>query len=314
MNEVWKDFLSDAKDFDLSSFEVNDVLNPKLWNENNELNSRIRAQLLKIAKDFFESLELDGVGIDDITLTGSLANYNWSEYSDADLHILLDFDLIDIEEDLLKDYLRAKQGVWNKKHDIRIQDHEVEIYVQDSNEPHAAMSVYSILNDNWNKSPSKVDPIIDFGAVTEKSSSLMEEIDRACDLFCDKKYEETVDYVERLREKIRKFRKCGLDKGGEFSVENIAFKVLRRNGYLKKLSDLAIKSYDKQMSMNGDHEAHWNNFKDQVEEDYQQDVKRKHFSKKKDLIGKGEEPNSPPYSEKPSYKRSKSAPVGFGGA
>jgi len=39
-----------------------------------------------------------------------------------------------------------------------------------------------------------------------------------------------------------------------------------------------------------------------------------HPRKKKRLIGKGAQPNTPPYSDKPSYKRAKSAPAGFGGA
>ena len=36
-----------------------------------------------------------------------------------------------------------------------------------------------------------------------------------------------------------------------FSVENLAFKVLRRNDYLHKLSSLKITAYDKMMSING---------------------------------------------------------------
>jgi len=314
MNKTWKTFLNDSKDYDLSSFIVKKELNPKFWSKNNELEPKIREKLLKIAEDFFDSLEIEGIQLEDITLTGSLSNYNWSEFSDVDLHILVDFDRLEVDEDTLKDYFRAKQTVWNKKHDIMIRGHEVEIYVQDTNEPHAATAVYSILNDDWDIEPSQVDPKIDFKSINAKANFLMAEIDKACEMYCDRDYEKTIEYVEKMREKLRKFRKAGLDTGGEFSVENLSFKVLRRNGYLKKLSDLATKAYDKAMSMNGDYNEHWKRFKEELEEDYQQDVARNHPSAKKRLIGMGDEPNSEPYLKKPSYKRSKSAPAGFGGS
>ena len=120
MNKTWKTFLNDSKDYDLSSFIVKKELNPKFWSKNNELEPKIREKLLKIAEDFFDSLEIEGIQLEDITLTGSLSNYNWSEFSDVDLHILVDFDRLEVDEDTLKDYFRAKQTVWNKKHDIYI--------------------------------------------------------------------------------------------------------------------------------------------------------------------------------------------------
>tara|TARA_R110002020_G_scaffold200272_4_gene402411 strand:- start:1009 stop:1944 length:936 start_codon:yes stop_codon:yes gene_type:complete len=309
---VWQHFLTDSRDLDLSSFIVKDRLNPKFWSENNELDDKIRDKLLKIAMDFFESLELEDIEVDDITLTGSLSNYNWSDFSDVDLHILVDFNEINAEKEFLVDYFRAKQSIWNKIHEIMIRGHEVEVYVQDTNEPHAATAVYSILNDEWIEEPSKIDPKIDFKSISAKANFLMAEIDKACDMYCDREYEKTIEYVEKMRDKLKKFRKCGLDTGGEFSVENLAFKVLRRNGYLKKLSDLATKAYDKAMSMDGNYEEHWKVFKREIEEDYQQDVKKSYSKRKKRLIGGGDEPNSAPYTKKPSYKRSKSAPVGFG--
>ena len=143
----------------------------------------------------------------------------------------------------------------------------------------------------------------------------MAEIDKACEMYCDRDYEKTIEYVEKMREKLRKFRKAGLDTGGEFSVENLSFKVLRRNGYLKKLSDLATKAYDKAMSMNGDYNESWKKFKKELEEDYQQSVKKGHSSAKKRLIGMGgNKYKGGPYKLKVSMKRSKSAPPGAGGS
>ena len=39
-------------------------------------------------------------------------------------------------------------------------------------------------------------------------------------------------------------RQAGLDEGGEYSVENIVFKLLRRNDIMEKLGDLSSNAYD----------------------------------------------------------------------
>jgi len=77
----------------------------------------------------------------------------------------------------------------------------------------------------------------------------MDEIDEIERDFNDEKYEEAFKKTEFLKEKIRNMRKSGLETGGAFSVENLAFKVLRRNESLKKLNDLKLMSYDKMKSI-----------------------------------------------------------------
>ena len=52
-----------------------------------------------------------------------------------------------------------------------------------------------------------------------------------------------------ISEKIKKMRQSGLDSGGEFSVENIVFKVLRRNGMLDRLYDIKTVAYDKEVTL-----------------------------------------------------------------
>lgn len=52
----------------------------------------------------------------------------------------------------------------------------------------------------------------------------------------------------------------------------------------------------------------------QLNEDFQKNVKKKHRPMIIRLIGKGDNKNTAPYTKKPSYKRSKSAPAGFGGS
>ena len=72
---------------------INDTLQPTFW-LNNSLNPRISERLTEIATNFFNDLDLEGAEIEDITFTGSLANYNWTKYSDVDLHLLVDFSKI----------------------------------------------------------------------------------------------------------------------------------------------------------------------------------------------------------------------------
>ena len=124
----WKDFLNE--EVDEASFKYKQFLNPDIWSNEEAIRAEIRENLLQIANDFFESLEIPPVKIHDIILTGSLANYNWSEYSDVDLHIVFDFFEVDENQELVKDYFNTKRMNWNKAHNIMIRDHEVEIYLQ----------------------------------------------------------------------------------------------------------------------------------------------------------------------------------------
>ena len=149
------------EDIDLSSFKTRDILNPKIWDENSKLKTDIRTRLLMIADDFFETLDIPWVDIDDIVLTGSLANYNWSQYSDVDLHVLVNYKDIDENLELAKEYLTSKKNLWNDKHNIKIKSFDVELYTQDISEKHVSTGVYSIFWDKWLIKPSKGDKSID---------------------------------------------------------------------------------------------------------------------------------------------------------
>lgn len=129
INEVEEiyDSISPAQ-INLKSFETKETLNPKLWDENGELDSKIRKRLLTIGMDFYESLNVETLP-KDIIVVGSNAGYNWSKYSDIDLHILMDFDEIDDNTNLLKNYFASKKVTWETKHNITIKGYDVELYV-----------------------------------------------------------------------------------------------------------------------------------------------------------------------------------------
>lgn len=240
----------DPESIDVSSFEVHDEINKDFWNQpEDRLDPEIREKLLVIAQDFYNSLEVGDAQFSDITFTGSLAALNYSKFSDVDLHILLDFTDVDDKTELVREYFNAMKSIWNRLHDIRIKGYEVEVYVQDINDPHEAQGLYSVLNDEWIKFPSSEKSDFDKANVKKKAASLMDQIDRIDGLVEDKKYEEAEQYADKLKDKIRKMRKAGLESVGAFSVENLAFKVLRRNGYLEKLSDAKRLAYDRAQSL-----------------------------------------------------------------
>jgi hypothetical protein len=250
----WKQFLEETiepEDIDIKSVSVKDELDPVIWDGKASLKNYLSEHLYKIAKDFFSVLGLDWQLVKDITITGSLANYNWSKYSDIDLHLIVDYDQVDENQKLVKDFFRNASAMWNRTHDIKVKGHDVEIYVQDSKESHYSTGVYSIKYDRWNITPTKYDLKIDKGTLQKKAAKWMNDIDEVYDRYAVKDYKSANVQAERLMKKLKKYRQGGLEKGGEHSIENLVFKVLRRNDYLRRLSDLRIMSYDSMMTVNG---------------------------------------------------------------
>jgi len=304
---------------------INDTLQPDFWLDN-VLNDEISAKLVEVATNFINELKLEGVDTEDITFTGSLANYNWTKYSDIDVHLLVDFSKIDDNTELVREYFNAKTGLWNKMHNILIKNYEIEIYVQDINEEHHSTGVYSITNSEWIAEPVRIEPTVNTDMVKRKIKSFIDMIERVEDQYDDKKFEDAYESAISLAGKIKKFRKAGLEDKGEYSNENLAFKYLRNKEFIKTLYDVRNQSYDKMMSLDGDYAKKFDIFmsqdkvapskgfdKLQEEEKYQRLVKKRHSRHKRGLIGLGKQKNTPPFSKKPSYKRGKSAPAGYGG-
>lgn len=248
---TWKSFLEELSDpqfVDTSSLISKETLAPEIW-EKDKMNPDVLEAAKKIAMDFFESLNLPhNVNIEDITLTGSLASYNWSDFSDFDLHILINFNKLE-DRQLFEDYFKQKIRNWNNTHNIMLKGFEVEIYVQDKNEPHHSAGIYSLFENRWLKRPTLYRLEVDYDLVKEKAAKLMEEIDDVYEFYAEKQFKSALEGAEGLMERIRRYRKSGLETGGIYSVENLVFKVLRRNEYIKKLSSIKTLAYDEMMSI-----------------------------------------------------------------
>ena len=230
-------------------FNAKQDLNSDIWYDE-VLNEDVREALIKITQEFvdFINVDIDWDDIEDIIFTGSLANYNYTKYSDIDLHILLDFEKVDENFDLVKEYLMSKKIIWNDKHDIKIKGYEVEIYPQDINEIHHSAGVYSILNDEWLIKPEIPDSVwsrVNTEDIRKKAEDLSGQID-----VLEKEFD--LKKIKKFKNKIKKMRQSGLEEGGEYSTENLVFKVLRRNGYLLRMIRAYNNAYDKLFSLNGE--------------------------------------------------------------
>lgn len=221
-------------------------LNPKVWTADNELKPEVRQVLLDIANSYFSSLELPELKVKDIYFTGSLANYGWTDGSDIDLHIIVDYGTLD-EIPFLEDYLYLKKKNWLDGHNISIYGFEVEPFAKDKEAEHDYKAIYSVLNNEWVVAPRNDKPSIDFETVKEKTASIMNDIDRIADITDeDKRFKA----AEKLKNKLGGLRNIGLIKSGEYSNENLIYKTLRRVGYLDKLGDAKNDAFDSKLSLN----------------------------------------------------------------
>jgi predicted nucleotidyltransferase len=199
---------------------------------------------MDIIEEFMEGLDLD-LDTKDVIVTGSIANYNWSKFSDIDLHILLDFAEINEDKEMVKKFFDAVRSNWNKLHNITVKGHEVEIYVQDEKEPHISTGVYSLSGDRWLVKPKKVRPAIDRHTALKKMRHLSREIEKLSLIHDRQDYDKSFALAERLKEKIKKMRQSGLESTGIYSPENLAFKMLRRSGDIEQLFAVFTDAYDK---------------------------------------------------------------------
>lgn len=226
--------------------EYNRDLSPKFWKEG-KMDPIIRAKLLAIADDFWSSLKLE-VPILDIQLTGSIANFNWNKDSDLDVHIIIDFAQIDENLELVRKALDGQRFMWNMRHPVILRGHDVECYVQHKDEQHIASGLFSILKNKWTIVPSWNEPRIDQKSIDQKIRIIKSEIKMIKQKVKSANGEEAgslYDYLDKFKKKIMSDRKEGLAKGGEFAMENLVFKELRRDGTIEEIIDLLSEIYSK---------------------------------------------------------------------
>jgi len=237
----------------LKSFESQDELNPKIWEKDGKsymMRPEVREKLLETANIFIDFLGVDVI-VTDIIMIGSLVNYNWSKFSDIDLHIVVNFNQFpENSKDLYLEFFDLKKVIFNQRHNIKMFGYDVECFVQREDETTFSSGIYSILYDMWMNEPKKTSKeTLDKELIKEKAKQWMRIIDGVVDNIEDEDPEEIKSIVKKYKEKLKNFRNCGLEKNGEMSIENLVFKLLRRNGYVEKLYELPTEIIDKKLSM-----------------------------------------------------------------
>jgi hypothetical protein len=215
---------------------VNKSLNPKIW-QNGKLNSEVADKLREIAVAFEEFVGID-LPVEDYTITGSNANFTWTQYSDLDLHLIIP----GTPSDAARELFNAKKALWAEQHTITIKGLPVEVYVQGQEEPHHSTGVYSLKTSSWITEPKKVKPNIDDAAVGAKKDALVHDIESAL-------LSKDLERLRAVKDKITKMRKSGLERAGEWSVENVAFKVLRNLGLIDRVAEMIRELEDQELSL-----------------------------------------------------------------
>jgi hypothetical protein len=222
-------------------------LNPSFWSDF-RFDPDVRQKLLTIAKDFYEDLDIS-IPVLDIQLTGSLANYNWTKYSDLDIHVIMDLSQINQDVELVKKALDGIRVSWNQRHPVVIRKHDVELYAQDINQLHLASGLFSLLKNEWIRQPNYNPPNVDEKDVNRKTSAYRHEIaelNRRLKKATPEEASTILEYASALKKKISRARDEKLAHiGGEFSIENLVFKEMRNNGLYGDLIKLKSDAYSK---------------------------------------------------------------------
>lgn len=215
---------------------VNRRLNPKIWQDDN-LDPQVVDKLRDIAQAFEEFVGID-LDVVDYTLTGSNANYTWTEYSDLDLHIIVSGSPSDEQRELFN----AKKALWSEQHDITIKGLPVECYIQGEKEEHHSTGVYSLVKNQWLVEPKKIKPKVDDASVEAKKDGIMREIEQAM-------LSKELAKLRTVKDKVTKMRKAGLARTGEWSVENLVFKILRNLGVIDAVAEKIRELEDSELSL-----------------------------------------------------------------
>jgi hypothetical protein len=205
------------------------TLNPKLWTLGATLQVGIRELLLTQALEFCTFSGISQDRIVDIVMTGGNTNYNYTKFSDIDVHILVD------RMDASKDFLFDRKRQWSDmKKDFTIEHYPVEFYIQNDHEHiPEGQGVFSLSSNRWKVLPThlKTVDILSDPKVLLKIEQYTHYI--KTHLLRVGTREEITTFKERLHN----MRQAGLERAGEFSFENVLYKELRNRQLVQRLND-----------------------------------------------------------------------------
>ena len=226
------------------TLQSHEQLNSRLWTDNLKLDPSVWRALDKIGKEWANFAKIPKSAIKDVIITGGNANYNYTPYSDIDLHLVVDKEKIDCPS-VLDDYLQAKKQLWALTHDITVKGQPVELYAQDYRDPfREGQGIYSLQSNKWLQEPTKYKIDRSHPEVIRKVKDLMYQIDSLIDTNSN-----DVDAFKKLKGRLKGMRSSAIQRGGESAPENLVFKELRNRGYLDKMNKYLRNLEDKNLSL-----------------------------------------------------------------
>ena len=219
----------------LHEYETQSTLNPKLW-DGDQLKEGLSNKFLRIANAFYDFLEVpDTAQVLDVLLIGSNANYNWTDKSDIDLHVVIDYQSVGDNLHLVKNLMMAKKSIWSTNYPLTYKGMDIELYAQDWNDRlHSSVGQYSLMKSIWLKKPNADVISIDDEVIDAKMAPLQYEIENL------KEQDPKLEFkIKHVLQRLYKMRQTGLEAEGEYSIENLAFKKLRNKGLLARLKEMS---------------------------------------------------------------------------
>ena len=219
----------------LHEYETQSTLNPKLW-DGDQLKEGLSNKFLRIANAFYDFLEVpDTAQVLDVLLIGSNANYNWTDKSDIDLHVVIDYQSVGNNLHLVKNLMMAKKSIWSTNYPLTYKGMDIELYAQDWNDRlHSSVGQYSLMKSKWLKKPNADVISIDDEVIDAKMAPLQYEIENL------KEQDPKLEFkIKHVLQRLYKMRQTGLEAEGEYSIENLAFKKLRNKGLLARLKEMS---------------------------------------------------------------------------
>jgi len=220
-----------------------DKLNPNLW-KNEKLDPEVWRALNRIGKEWQSFANIPDSAIRDVIICGGNANYNYTDQSDIDLHLVVDKEGVKCDG-LVDDYLQSKKQLWALTHDITVKGQPVELYAQDFRDPfRKGQGIYSLKSNRWLQKPTKYKIDRSDPEVVRKTKQYMDSIDHLIDSNSD-----DVASLRKLKNRLKQMRSTAIEKGGEVAPENLVFKELRNRGYIDKMNDYMKNLEDQSLSL-----------------------------------------------------------------
>lgn len=225
------------------TLQYHDELNSKFWS-GKSLKAVVRKKLLEIGNSWAKWANIPENSIVDVVFVGGNANYNYTDHSDIDVHVIVDREKIPDCPELIDDYFQDKKELWSLTHDIKVYGHDVELYAQDQKSKFPKdQGVFSLSKNKWVIEPKHHKVDIENPHIVKKVKEYREKIES---LISRNASDES---FKQLKKKIKNMRASAIQKAGEFAFENLVFKELRNTGVLDKMNEYIRSRQDEKLSL-----------------------------------------------------------------